>query len=109
MKEAGYTELVVFLAQQVQQFRLQGGAFAMQHLGSEEEIQKMWADIVQKMTPEDLKLLPWTRIMPTVPLEDRLSGLTPEERLKGLPPEDLVKLRKLLQEQTGKDDSTRSG
>jgi hypothetical protein len=89
LREGGYTNLVVYLAQQIQQFRLAGKEFAMQHLGSEDELKQVLRDIWATMSPEE-----------------RLEGLSPEERLRGLTLEELERLRQLLQIQTKTDDSS---
>src|SRR5262249_11434659 len=40
LREAGYTELVVYLTQQIQQFQQRGEEFAMQHLGTQDEMEQ---------------------------------------------------------------------
>ncbi len=62
----------------------------MQHLGAEDELRKVLRDIVV-----------------TLPLEDRLWGMSLEDRLRGLSPEDLERLRQLLDNQTSPDSSSR--
>jgi hypothetical protein len=98
MHQAGYTEMVVYLSQQISQFSLRGQEFAMQHLGAEDEMQHVW-----------------DRILATVPPEKRLEGLSPEERLRGLPPEELLRglspeqrerLRQLLQQPPHQPESS---
>jgi hypothetical protein len=83
LRQGGYTNVVVYLAQQIHQFRLRGKEFAMQHLGTEDELKQVLRDLLATMAPEE-----------------RLEGLSPEERLRGLSPEDLERLRQLLQAQT---------
>jgi hypothetical protein len=78
--QAGYAELVVYVAQQIQQFRQRGEEFIMQHLDSKEEIAQAWRNLLAQLSPEE-----------------RLEGLTVEERLQGLAPEELERLRALLQ------------
>jgi hypothetical protein len=89
LRRGGYTELVVYLAQQINQFRLRGKEFAMQHLGSEDQMEQALRDFLA-----------------TLPPEERLEGLSPEERLRGLSPEELEHLRQLLQTQTRTDNSS---
>jgi hypothetical protein len=74
---------VVYLTQQIYQFRLRGKEFAMQHLGSEDQMERALRDLLTILSPEE-----------------RLKGLAPEERLRGLTPEELERLRQLLQTQT---------
>lgn len=79
LHRGGYTNLVVYLAQQIQQFRLHREEFAMQHLGTEDELKHVLREILATMSPEE-----------------RLEGLSEEERLRGLTPEQLEHLRQLL-------------
>jgi hypothetical protein len=90
LRQGGYTNLVVYLAQQIHPFRLLGTEFVMQHLGSETEMQQAWRDLLATLTPEE-----------------RLEGLSPEELLRGLTPERVERLRQLLQIQPKPDDSSR--
>jgi hypothetical protein len=94
LRRAGYTELVVYMAQQIQQFQRLGKKFAMQHLGSEDELVQVMRDLLISMP----------QILQAVPAEERVEGLPPEERLKGLTPRELEHLRDLLQQQTRTDD-----
>jgi hypothetical protein len=115
LRRAGYTDLVVYMAQQIQQFRRLGKEFAMQHLGSEDEMAQVWRDLLAGMTAEErleglsieerLKGLPPEERLKGLPPEERLKGLPPEERLKGLTPEQLERLKVLLQQQTKVDDT----
>ncbi len=100
LRQVGYTDLVVYLAQQVQQFQLQGEAFAMQHLGAEDEMKQLVQEVWLALSEQDRQA--W---LETVPLERRLQGLTPEwllqtltpqRFLEGLSPEQVEELRKLL-------------
>src|SRR5262249_48982221 len=120
LRQGGDINLVVYLAQQIQQFRQRGKEFAMQHLGSEDEMKQAWHNLLTSLTPED-----WREVLSTMPVEvrleglapeerlrglapeERLRGLAPEERLRGLAPEELERLRQLLQEQAKTDDSSR--
>jgi len=106
LHEGGYTELVVFLAQQIQQFQRRGDEFAMQHLGTEEEMEQILLDILATLPPEKrLQVLsPEERLQGLSP-EKRLEGLSLEERLRGLTPEELERLRLLLQQPPGDADS----
>jgi hypothetical protein len=106
LHQGGYTNLVVYLTQQIQQFRLHREEFAMQHLGTEDELKHVLREILLTMSPQerletfskkDLKqLLP--EILATISVEERLEGLSEEERLQGLTPEQLDRLRQLLEQ-----------
>jgi hypothetical protein len=106
LRQGGYTNLVVYLTQQINQFRLRGEEFAMQHLGTEDELTPVLRDILATMSPEErLKWLPQDDVkqvlrdvLATMSPEERLEGLSAEERLKGLRPEELEHLRELLEE-----------
>ncbi len=106
MRQAGYTELTVYAAQQIQQFRQQGEEFAMQHLGAEDELKQVLRSIMLEMTPQErltmftpeelrtilssdeiLAYIPIEQLLARVPPEQRLQGLAPEQRLQGLAPE----------------------
>ncbi len=107
LHRGGYTELVVYLAQQIHQFRLLGKEFAMQHLGSE-EMEQVLRDFLATLPPEErLEGLPPTERLKGLSAEERLEGLSPEERLRGLAPEELERLRQLLQTQAKADNSSR--
>lgn len=82
LSAAGYTDLVVYMIQQVQQFQRLGRDFAMQHLGAEDELMKVLEEINAALPPE--------RRLVGMSDEDRLAGLSPERRLAGLPPEQRV-------------------
>jgi hypothetical protein len=73
LHQAGYTELVVYMAQQIQQFQMKGMEFAMQHLHTEDEMAQAVRDLLASWPPEQ-----------------RLAGLSPEQRLAGLSPEELA-------------------
>jgi hypothetical protein len=113
LREGGYTGLVVYVAQQINQFRLQGKEFVMQHLGAEQELVKVMRDIWDTLSSEDrVKVFGFSEfptreqlLAPT--LKERLKGLSPEERLIGLSPEELEQLRQLLQTQAKADDASR--
>jgi hypothetical protein len=108
LRQGGYTNLVVYLAQQIHQFRLRGKEFAMQHLGSEDQMEQALRDFLASLPPgERLEgLSPEERLDGLTP-EERLRGLAPEELVRGLTPEDLERLRQLLQAQTRTDNSSR--
>jgi hypothetical protein len=108
LHERGYTKLVVYLAQQISQFRLHGEEFAMQHLGSEEELNLVLHDLLRILPLEErLENLSPEKRLRGLPPEERLRGLSPEDRLRGLSPEELDRLRQLLQTPTKVDDSSR--
>jgi hypothetical protein len=106
MRQGGYTEMVVYVAQQILQFRKGGKEFAMQHLGAEDEMVQALKDIYEQLSPEDQrlifppeKLLKWLspeEILKAVPPEDLLKAVPPEKRLEGLSPEELERVRRLL-------------
>ena len=86
LRQGGYTELVVYLAQQVHQFRLLGKEFAMQHLGTEDEMEQVLREILATMSrKERLEGLSEEERLEGLSPEKRLEGLSEEERLKGLP------------------------
>jgi hypothetical protein len=117
LRQGGYTNLVVYLAQQIHQFRLLGREFAMQHLGADDQMEKAWRELLANLSPEErlwglapeelLRALPPEERLRGLPPEERLRGLSLEDRLRGLSPEDLERLRQLLQTQTKADDSSR--
>ncbi len=105
LRQGGYTHLVVYLAQQIYQFRLLGKEFAMQHLGAEDELKQVLRDLWATMSPEErLEVFPVQERLQGLSPEERLQGLAPEERLRGLAPEELERLRQLLQSQTRADN-----
>src|SRR5205823_12010950 len=69
LRQGGYNELVVYLAQQIRQFQQKGAEFAMQHLGTEDEMQQALLDIVASLPPKQ-----------------RLAGLSAKELLASLYP-----------------------
>jgi hypothetical protein len=133
LQRGGYTQLVVYLTQQIQQFQLRREEFAMQHLGTEDELKHVLRQILAAMTPEErletlsdeerrqilAAMTPEERlegmseeerreVLAAMPPEERLEGLSEEERLKGLTPEQLEHMRQLLQQRRpGEDDSAR--
>ncbi len=98
LRQGGYTDMVVYLAQQIHQFRLLGKEFAMQHLGTEDELKKVMRDLWTVMSPEEKKQVG----------RDLFATLSPEELLEDLPPENLERLRQLLQTKTKADNASRS-
>jgi hypothetical protein len=129
--QGGYTEMVVYLAQQIHQFRLRGKEFAMQHLGTENQMQQAWRDLLASLSLEERleglsaeqrlrvgrellttvsfeeRLRVWRDLLATVPIEKRLEGLSPEDRLRGLSPQELEHLRQLLHIQAKAENSLR--
>jgi hypothetical protein len=115
LRQAGYTNLVVYLTQQIQQFHMRGEEFAMQHLGTEDELKQVLREIVATMSREErLHLLSedeWKQSLPeivaTLSLRERLeersadvlkpvlrkivTTMPPEERLEGLSAEERLK------------------
>jgi hypothetical protein len=89
LHQAGYTELVVYMGQQIQQFRHLGKEFSMQHFGSEDEM-------LQAMRA----------LLASLPVEERIEGLSPEQLLSALSPEEREHLKELLQQQTKADDAS---
>jgi hypothetical protein len=114
LRQGGYTNLVVYMGQQIHQFHLRGKEFAMQHLGSEDEMVQTLRDFLATLSPEErlaglspkerLRGLPPEERLKGLSPEERLRGLPPEERLRGLTPEELERLRQLLQIQTKTDN-----
>jgi hypothetical protein len=83
---------VVYLAQQIQQFRLKGEEFAMQHLGSETEMRQALREVVASILREGGLTDPERRdLLASLPAEERLRGLPAEERLRGLPAEERLR------------------
>src|ERR1700722_307487 len=73
LRQAGYTELVVYMAQQIQQFQRLGKEFAMQHFGSEDEMRQAMRDILASVPPEELlEVLTPKKILRTLSTEERL-------------------------------------
>jgi hypothetical protein len=108
MRQGGYTELMVYLAQQINQFRLRGMEFAMQHLGTEDQMQQVLRDICATMPPED-RLVGLTEDQRRQVLRDILATLPPEELLHALPPEEVERLRQLLQPPTKSNNPSPPG
>jgi len=97
LRQAGYTELVVYLAQQIHQFQQRGEEFAMQHLGTEDEMKQAMRDLLATLPIEErLAGLSESEILAHISIAKLLANLPLEQRLQGLAPEDLEKLRKLL-------------
>jgi hypothetical protein len=123
LHRAGYTMLMVYMAQQIQQFQRLGQEFAMQHLGTEDEMKQAIRQLFESMAVEErlaglkpeqlLKALESTQALPdllaSMPPKQRLAGLSPEQRLEGLAPEELERLKELLQQQTRADDTSTPG
>jgi hypothetical protein len=96
--DAGYTELVVYMAQQVEQFRRLGKEFAMQHLGAENEMLQTLKDMYSALPVEER--------LEYLTTEERLKGLSPEQVFEALSPEALDRLKQLMQERAKVDDNT---
>jgi hypothetical protein len=119
LRQAGYTELVVFMAQQIEQFRRRGKEFAMQHLGSEDEMHQVMRDLLASLpieqrlegvSPEQLRqALPPEQLRQALPPEERIKGLSPEQLLEALSPEARERFKELLQQQTKADDRANPG
>jgi hypothetical protein len=76
LMDSGSLDVVAFMSQQIQQFKLQGDQFMIQHAGTK----------VMHALEDDVRAF-----MEVFPVEDRLRGLSPEERLEGLSPEERIK------------------
>src|SRR4051794_20528813 len=83
---------LLYMAQQIQQFRQRGQEFAMQHLGTDDEMMRAWREVLRSLTPEDRR--------------EVLAGMSVEEMLESLTPEELERLRQLLRDRTKSDDSS---
>jgi hypothetical protein len=98
------------MARQIQQFRSRGKEFAMQHLGSEDELAQVIREIIASFSEEEMReMFPTEVRLKGLAPEERLKGLAPEQLIKALPPEELERLRELLLRQTKADDPTRPG
>jgi hypothetical protein len=80
LRHEGHEQLVAYMTQQITQFRLQGEQFAMQHIGADTEMAKVWQEILSTMTPEE-----------------RWAGLSPEELVESFPAEFRERVAELLQ------------
>lgn len=90
LRQGGYERLMVYLTQQIVQFRLQGEAFAMQHLNTSQEMDAILTELWNQLPPEER--------LENLPLERRLRGLTLEQRMAGLSREERHRLIALLQQ-----------
>ncbi len=99
LREAGYTDLLVFVVQQILEFERQGKEFAMKYAGAEDEMIEVLEDLFASM--------PLERRLKCLTVEERLTGLSPEEHLMGLTPEELERLKVLLLQQTKSDDQSK--
>jgi hypothetical protein len=99
LQQGGYNAMVKYMAQQIKQFKDRGVEFAMQHLGTEDEMDQAFRDLMASLPLEErLALLsPEERLIGLSP-EKRVAGLSPDERLIGLSPEEKEIIRKRLQE-----------
>jgi hypothetical protein len=99
LSRAGYRDLVVYVAQQVVQFRSRGKEFSMVHVGADTELREALADMLKSLPPDDLlEVLTVKDRLKGLPVEDRLEGLPVEDVLRALSPEDRNRMRKLLEE-----------
>jgi hypothetical protein len=96
-----------------------GKEFAMQHLGAEDEMLQTLEDLLASLpveerlkgvSPEQLrKVVPPEQLRQALSPEERLKGLTPEERLTGMTPAEFERLKQLVQERAKADDSANPG
>jgi hypothetical protein len=117
LRQGGYTEMMVYVTQQIRQFERLGKDFAMQHLGAEDQMPQFLHDFLASlsleerlvgMSPEELlRGLSPEVLLKSLPPEVLLKSLSPEVLLKSLPPEALERLRQLLQAQANADNSSR--
>jgi hypothetical protein len=124
LRQGGYADMMVYVAQQIRQFQSLGKDFAMQHLGAEDQMPQVLRDflaslsleerlvgispkeLLQGLSPDQLQQA-WRNLLVSRSPEERLEGLSPEERLRGLSPEELERLRQLLQAQAKADKPSR--
>jgi hypothetical protein len=100
LRQGGYTELVVYLAQQIQQFQQKGAEFAMQHLGTEDEMEQALLAVVASLPTEKLLAgLDRRKLMASLPPKERLAGLSAQDLLASLSPEVRESLRTQLQDE----------
>jgi hypothetical protein len=97
LQQSGYTEMVTYLAQQIQQFRRLGKEFTMLHLGNE-DLKRALRGLLTDMTAEER--------LEGLSAEERLKGLSAEECVKGLAAQELERLRQLLQKQSKANGSS---
>src|SRR5258708_1706291 len=94
---AGYTELLVFMVQQILHFESLGKEFAMRHRGAEDEMLEVLEDLFASM--------PLERRLRCLTIEERLSCLTLEDRLRGLIPGELERIKELAEQMIAKHRS----
>ena len=75
-----------YMLQQIEQFRIQGKEFAMQHTGTE-----TMGELAEELQTAFLEAMPVEKRLRGLPAEDRLRGLPAEDRLRGLPAEDRLR------------------
>jgi hypothetical protein len=97
LRQAGYTDLLVFMVQQILEFERQGKEFAMKYAGAEDEMLEVLEDLFASM--------PLERRLRCLTIEERLKGLSPEQVLETMSPEDRDRLKELLQQQSRVDDA----
>jgi hypothetical protein len=96
LREAGYTDLLVFVVQQILEFERRGKEFAMKYAGAEDEMLEVLEDLFASM--------PLERRLRCVTIEERLKGLSAEQLLGALSPDERERLKEPLQQQTRTDD-----
>ncbi len=102
MDKLEYTDerLVVYVAQQVHQFRTEED-FALQHADSQylEQVENDLLTKIMEWAPVEHRLrgLPPEDRLRGLPAEERVRGLAPEERLVGMTDEEIACLRELLE------------
>jgi hypothetical protein len=103
LRQGGYTTLMVYVAQQINQFRVLGREFAMQHAGTDEEMMQAWHDLLTRLSPEDR-----ATVLSHASIEERLAGISAEELLRGLSLTERERLRRLLQQPPGQEGDSSS-
>jgi hypothetical protein len=98
------------MAQQIEQFRRLGKEFAMQHLGSEDEMHQVMRDLLASLPIEQrLEGVSPEQLRQALPPEERVKGLSPEQVLEALSPEARERFKELLQQQTKADERANPG
>jgi hypothetical protein len=107
LQQGGYNTIVKYVVQQIRQFKHLGREFAMQHLGSEEEMQQVLRDALDALIREGgMTVSELYELVPALPQELRFAGMTPEQIIAALTPEKREQLRLLLQSDEDKERST---
>lgn len=92
LRQEGHAPLVTYVVQQIEQFRQRGEEFAMQHLGADEELDKVLRGILSRL-----------------PLKERLEGSTPEQLVEVLSPEEREQMLALLLKEQRKKRQPKRG